>query len=31
MSFLFDLNERERGITLYIEDDEGAFCNLVDG
>ena len=30
MSFLFDRNERERGITLYIEDDEDAFWELVE-
>ena len=30
MSFLFDRNERERGITLYIEDDEDAFWELIE-
>ncbi len=30
ISFLFDRKERERGITLYIEDDEDAFWQLVE-
>jgi len=30
ISFLFDRKEHERGITLYIEDDEDAFWQLVE-